>query len=125
MNKTHAFARQQFRLARTALLALCLIALGTAIGVCSEPKGGEWSSDYESAVENSKSTGRPIMLVFTGSDWCIWCQRLDRDIFAKPEFSKLVAKTDQDRSGLPAINFASPGYHQPQSKSVGTLRPTC
>ncbi len=27
------------------------------------------------------------MLVFTGSDWCIWCKRLEHNILNTPEFS--------------------------------------
>lgn len=28
------------------------------------------------------------MLFFTGSDWCGWCHRLQRNVFAKPAFIK-------------------------------------
>ena len=28
---------------------------------------------------------------FTGSDWCPWCQKLDKEVFATPEF-KAYAK---------------------------------
>ena len=30
---------------------------------------------------------------FTGSDWCPWCIKLDKDIFSKPEFAD-YAKTN-------------------------------
>lgn len=92
MNHAQAQANQRVRMIRIAFLALFLLAIGAAIGFCSEPNGGDWSSDYNTAVADSKTTGRPIMLVFTGSDWCIWCQRLDRDILSKPEFSKWSKK---------------------------------
>jgi protein disulfide-isomerase len=40
------------------------------------------------------------MLVFTGSDWCVWCKKLDQDILKKPEFlawsNMNVAKVEID-----------------------------
>ena len=92
MNQAQANASHQTKMIRIALLALTLVVWGATIGFCSEPNGGEWSSDYDTAVQDSKNTGRPIMLVFTGSDWCMWCQKLDRDILSQPEFSKWSKK---------------------------------
>ena len=45
-----------------------------------------WLVNLEEAFQQSKSTGKPIMANFTGSDWCGWCKRLTADIFSKPEF---------------------------------------
>jgi len=45
-----------------------------------------WLVNLEEAFAISKSTGKPIMANFTGSDWCIWCKRLTADVFSKPEF---------------------------------------
>ena len=45
-----------------------------------------WNNNLEKAVDISKKTKKPLMLFFTGSDWCGWCQRLQRDVFVKPEF---------------------------------------
>lgn len=92
---------------RVALLALFLVALGAAIGFCSEPNGGEWSCDYDTAVQDSRNSGRPIMLVFTGSDWCVWCQKLDRDILSKPEFSKWSKKLIKIKVDFPQSSSLS------------------
>ena len=32
------------------------------------------------------------MLFFTGSDWCGWCIRLQKEVFFKPEFTKWAAE---------------------------------
>jgi len=29
---------------------------------------------------------------FTGSDWCIWCQKLKKEVFTTPEFEAWAAK---------------------------------
>jgi protein disulfide-isomerase len=44
------------------------------------------TTDYYAAVKESKKTKKPIMLQFTGSDWCGWCVKLDKEVFATREF---------------------------------------
>src|ERR1044071_6472221 len=46
----------------------------------------EWHTNFEEANTLSKASHKPIFAFFTGSDWCGWCMRLQRDVFAKPEF---------------------------------------
>ncbi len=33
-----------------------------------------------------------VLLDFTGSDWCGWCIKLDREVFSKPEFKDYATK---------------------------------
>ena len=40
-----------------------------------------WSEDYAQAVATSRATGRPILMNFTGSDWCGYCIRMRHEIF--------------------------------------------
>jgi thioredoxin-related protein len=40
------------------------------------------------ANEISQATNKPIFAFFTGSDWCGWCKKLERDVFSKAEFVK-------------------------------------
>jgi thioredoxin-related protein len=53
-------------------------------------KASEWSTDYEAALKQARETHRQILLDFTGSDWCSWCMRLDREILATPEFRRFA-----------------------------------
>jgi thioredoxin-related protein len=46
----------------------------------------EWHTNLEKAHELSKANHKPIFAFFTGSDWCGWCVRLQKDVFSKPEF---------------------------------------
>ncbi len=46
----------------------------------------EWTADYKNAVALSKETQKPIILVFAGSDWCVPCIKLDREIWQSNEF---------------------------------------
>ncbi|MAG59027.1 MAG: hypothetical protein CMJ83_22290 [Planctomycetes bacterium] len=54
--------------------------------VVAAPKAGAWLTDHAAAVARSKRTGKPILADFTGSDWCTWCIRLDREVFETGAF---------------------------------------
>lgn len=45
-----------------------------------------WRHDLSLAQAEAGVDQRYILLNFTGSDWCGWCLRLRRELFAKPEF---------------------------------------
>ena len=47
-----------------------------------------WHEDLNEAVAISQKENKPLMLFFTGSDWCGWCIRLQKEVFFKPEFTK-------------------------------------
>lgn len=51
-----------------------------------------WTSDLNVAHERSQKTGKPIFGFFTGSDWCGWCMKLQRDVFAKDAFKEWADK---------------------------------
>jgi protein disulfide-isomerase len=45
-----------------------------------------WTTDYPGALAQAKSDNRKVFLLFTGSDWCIWCKRLEGEILSSEEF---------------------------------------
>ena len=51
-----------------------------------------WLTDLKAAQEQAKSDGKIMLLDFTGSDWCGWCIKLDREVFSKPEFRDYASK---------------------------------
>ena len=51
----------------------------------------DWESSYAETIATAKVENKPILLVFSGSDWCGPCMKLDRDIWNSPEF-KTYAK---------------------------------
>ena len=48
--------------------------------------GQQWLESYVQAVSLAKAEQRPILIDFTGSDWCGWCIRLDEEVFSKSQF---------------------------------------
>ena len=50
------------------------------------PNHEGWINDATVASQLSQKTGAPILLFFTGSDWCGWCVRLHNEVLSKAEF---------------------------------------
>lgn len=50
-----------------------------------------WLHDYEAAKKQAKEENKPILINFTGTDWCGWCIKIEKEIFSKDEF-KAYAK---------------------------------
>lgn len=46
----------------------------------------EWHTDVKKAVQLSEKEKKPLFLFFTGSDWCGWCIRLQKEVFLQPQF---------------------------------------
>lgn len=51
-----------------------------------------WHTDVNKAVTIAKKENKPMMMFFTGSDWCGWCIRLQNEVFKKPEFIEWAQK---------------------------------
>ena len=47
-----------------------------------------WNNDLNKAITISKKEKKPLLMFFTGSDWCGWCIRLQKEVFKTPEFEK-------------------------------------
>jgi len=59
--------------------------------VYTPPEGG-WYTDPSEAAQLAKAAGRPLFMLFTGSDWCIWCKRLEGEILGTEEFRKFASE---------------------------------
>jgi protein disulfide-isomerase len=47
---------------------------------------GAWTTDYPAALKVAKERQLPLLIQFTGSDWCIWCKRMEAACLSRPEF---------------------------------------
>jgi thioredoxin-related protein len=65
------------------LLVLLSVALMTSTAAFA---AAGWDDDYEKALEKAKTEKKLVLLDFTGSDWCGWCMKLDKEVFSKKEF---------------------------------------
>jgi len=51
----------------------------------------QWFESYENAHRESLRTGKPLLAVFSGSDWCGPCIQLKRNVFESAEFKQWAA----------------------------------
>ena len=68
---------------------------------------GKWTMDFDAAAKLAGEKKLPMMLNFTGSDWCGWCKIMDKNVFAEAEWQKFAA----DHVVLVTLDF-------PNDKSV-------
>ncbi len=54
---------------------------------------GKWTMDFDAARKLAKEKQLPILLNFSGSDWCGWCKLMEKNVFSKPDWQD-YAKTN-------------------------------
>ncbi len=52
----------------------------------------EWHTDLAKAQAKAKAENKRVMIDFTGSDWCGFCIKLHKEVFATPEFAEYAKK---------------------------------
>jgi thioredoxin-related protein len=45
-----------------------------------------WMTDFVAAQKQAAAEGKDLFINFTGSDWCGWCKRLDKEVFSQKIF---------------------------------------
>lgn len=87
------------------MLGLAFCAAAGTVGK-STPAG--FTDDFAAACAEAAKSGKHIVAVFSGSDWCHWCKVLERDYLskkafvdeAKKDFVLLFVDSPQDMSAL-------------------------
>jgi thioredoxin-related protein len=95
------------KLALATTIAVFAIALTSANAAA--PAG--WTEDYAKAVEKAKTDKKLVLLDFTGSDWCGWCIKLDKEVFSKSDFKNYA------KENLVLVELDFPNA-KPQTKKV-------
>ena len=70
-------------LAAVALVATCISAAATDI---------VWLDDFGQAKKIAAEKKLTILADFSGSDWCGWCIRLDKEVFSQEAFKSYANK---------------------------------
>jgi thioredoxin-related protein len=73
---------------KSLLRAFCLFCLGAVVSI-QPALSCDVSDDtnFPSAAALAKSTKRPLLLAFIGTDWSISSLKLDREVFDQAEFA--------------------------------------
>ena len=65
------------------LAALTLLAAAVANLSAAE---SAWSTDLPAAQAQARKDTKLVLVNFTGSDWCSWCKKLQKEVFGTKEF---------------------------------------
>lgn len=60
----------------------------------SEPShtGVRWYTNFQEALAAAQKENKDLLINFSGSDWCIFCIRLEKDVFAQEAFAREAEK---------------------------------
>jgi thiol-disulfide isomerase/thioredoxin len=71
---------------KSALAALAILTVA-ALPAFAAPK---WFTDLDEAKAVAAKENKPLLVDFTGSDWCGFCIKLHAEVFDKPEFEEFA-----------------------------------
>ncbi len=70
---------------KKSLILVCLLV--NTVGFSQE-----WNTDLETAKRKAVAFNKNILLVFSGSDWCLPCMELEKKVWQTPEFKAAAQK---------------------------------
>jgi thioredoxin-related protein len=73
------------------LLRFLSVAVVLVVCTSAQAKPG-WLTDLKQAQDEARTNKKLLLLDFTGSDWCGWCIKLEREVFSKPAFKDYASK---------------------------------
>lgn len=89
-------------------LMLSVVCLSSSAAAADE---GGWIEDFAQASALSKKTNRPMLLEFTGSDWCPPCIQMNKQIFSTKKFQDFA----KDNLVLMKVDFP---MRKPQNTAI-------
>src|SRR5262245_42449717 len=98
------------------MLALTVVLIGAMTSLVSAAEA-DWTPDFTAAVAKAKAEKKMVLIDFTGSDWCGWCIKMDKDTFAKQEFA------DYAKTNLVLVKLDFP-RNKPQSSTEKAVNKT-
>ena len=113
MTMTRGQARMhitQFVLATGKRSVLTLFLALAAFAARGEAR---WLTEYSAALAAAEETGRPILTVFTGSDWCQHCRILEQNVLETETFRTWA----EDRVVLLMIDLPQQGITLDERKA--------
>jgi thioredoxin-related protein len=99
-------------------LVLPMLAL-----LCMSLQAGEikWLDDFGKAKELAAESKRPILMLFSGSDWCPWCIKLEEEVLSVKEVKDFIgANTVPMLVDYPREKRLQPGVAR-QNEKLGAM----
>jgi thiol:disulfide interchange protein len=73
------------------LFHITLAVLAASVALASAGLDG-WMENLDKALEKAKAENKPVLVEFTGSDWCPPCKMMRKNVFSKKEFVTAASK---------------------------------
>jgi protein disulfide-isomerase len=67
-----------------------LLVLFTLFALSLTTMAANWSTNYTATLSKAAKSNKKVLVLFTGSDWCGFCIRLEKNVLAKKDFDKVV-----------------------------------
>ena len=74
------------------LNVILLIYISNRPAPDTTPEKNVWLKDYVLARNKAKAENKPILMYFSGSDWCKPCIQFSREVFDQEEFRSYAAE---------------------------------
>ena len=71
------------------ILTMALAVSALAAGAKTSTPAG-WTDDYEAALKRAAAEKKLVLADFSGSDWCGWCKKLDKEVFDTEGFCSVA-----------------------------------
>lgn len=91
MSLTYGAGRIELRSHRFGFAGSLTLALLLAVVATTARASDGWLTSYPDALAAAEETGKPVLAIFTGSDWCQHCRTLERNVLETPEFREWAA----------------------------------
>ncbi len=78
---------------KKVIFLLTLILFQFTLINAQEKNELNWLEDFEQAKVIAKEQNKPILIFFTGSDWCGLCKMLEKDFFSTDEFKETATNS--------------------------------
>lgn len=78
------------------MISVCMATVGNVWAVEADVDGavlGKWTMDFDAAKELAKAEDLPILMNFSGSDWCGWCKLMEKDVFTNDTWKAYAEKS--------------------------------
>ncbi len=85
-----------------------LILLGVFFASIASVHADQWLTDYKEAITKAADEKKPLLMNFTGTDWCPPCIQLEKRVFSQQEFKDYAEKN----LVLLKLEFPPPGQIQ-------------
>lgn len=72
---------------KTLLRSVAVLAATVSVAFAG---AGNWMTNWEEAKAKAKAEKKPILINLTGSDWCAWCIKIEKEVFSTKEFQEFA-----------------------------------